>query len=60
MFITQLIGTIIAGFVNYLTAMYLMNNIPNICTPQNTRWTCPNANIFYSTSIICGAIGKYI
>jgi hypothetical protein len=26
--------------------MYLMNNIPNICTPQNTRWTCPNANIF--------------
>ncbi|CAF0826649.1 unnamed protein product [Rotaria sordida] len=57
MFVTQLVGTIIAGIVNYLTATYLMNNIPNICTPQNTRWTCPNANIFFSASIIWGAIG---
>ncbi|CAF4826063.1 unnamed protein product, partial [Rotaria socialis] len=32
MFATQLIGTIIAGIVNYLTAMYLMDNIKNICT----------------------------
>ncbi|CAF3366692.1 unnamed protein product [Rotaria socialis] len=57
MFATQLIGTIIAGIVNYLTAMYLMDNIKNICTPQNTRWTCPNANLFFSASIIWGAIG---
>ena len=58
MFITQLTGTIIAGVVNYLTAIYLMDNIPHICTPQNTRWRCPNANIFFSASIIWGAIGK--
>ncbi|CAF0916062.1 unnamed protein product [Adineta steineri] len=57
MFATQLIGTMIAGIVNYTTAMYLMNNIPNICTTKNTKWTCPNANIFFSASIIWGAIG---
>ncbi|CAF3601271.1 unnamed protein product [Rotaria sordida] len=57
MFITQLIGTIVAGIINYVTANYLMNTIPNICTQGNPRWTCPNANTFYSASIIWGAIG---
>ncbi|CAF3444181.1 unnamed protein product [Rotaria socialis] len=57
MFITQLIGTILAGIVNFLTANYLMNSIPHICTRENPRWTCPNANTFFSASIIWGAIG---
>ncbi|CAF3264246.1 unnamed protein product [Rotaria socialis] len=57
MFITQLVGTIIAGIINYATADYLMTTIPNICTERNLRWTCPNANTFYSASIIWGAIG---
>ncbi|CAF0847942.1 unnamed protein product [Adineta ricciae] len=57
MFVTQLTGTIVAGIVNYTTAMYLMDTIPNICTLKNTIWTCPNANVFYSASIIWGAIG---
>ncbi|CAF4309024.1 unnamed protein product, partial [Rotaria magnacalcarata] len=34
-----------------------MNNIPHICTRENPRWTCPNANTFFSASIIWGAIG---
>ncbi|CAF4501158.1 unnamed protein product [Rotaria socialis] len=57
MFITQLVGTIIAGIINYATADCLMTTIPNICTERNLRWTCPNANTFYSASIIWGAIG---
>jgi hypothetical protein len=58
MFITQLIGTIIAGVINYLTANYLMGSIPNICTTDNPQWTCPYTNIFFSASIIWGAIGE--
>ena len=58
MFITQLIGTILAGIINYVTAIYLLGSIPNICTPQNPSWTCPNANTFFSASIIWGAIGN--
>ncbi|CAF1332849.1 unnamed protein product [Didymodactylos carnosus] len=57
MFITQLIGTIIAGVINYATANYLMSIIPDICTDKNVDWTCPNANTFFSASIIWGAIG---
>ncbi|CAF5153143.1 unnamed protein product, partial [Rotaria sp. Silwood1] len=38
-------------------ANYLMNTIPNICTQENLHWTCPNANTFFSASIIWGAIG---
>ncbi|CAF3957162.1 unnamed protein product [Adineta steineri] len=57
MFITQLAGTITAGVINYVTASYLLSSVPNICTQKNPRWTCPNANTFYSASIIWGAIG---
>ncbi|UJR10190.1 hypothetical protein I4U23_014405 [Adineta vaga] len=57
MFITQLIGTIIAGVINFVTADYLLKTVPNICTPENPRWTCPGANTFFSASIIWGAIG---
>jgi hypothetical protein len=58
MFITQLTATIIAGVINYLTANYLLGSIPDICTQNNIHWTCPNANTFFSASIIWGAIGK--
>jgi hypothetical protein len=58
MFITQLTGTIISGVINYLTADYLLSSIKNICTQENQQWTCPNANTFFSASIIWGAIGK--
>jgi hypothetical protein len=58
MFVTQLTGTIIAGIINYLTADYLLGSIKGICTSQNEQWTCPNANTFFSASIIWGAIGE--
>lgn len=58
MFVTQLIGTIVAGIVNYITAIYLMGHIPNICTSKNTRWQCRNANTFFSGSVIWGVIGE--
>ena len=58
MFVTQLVGTIIAGVINFCTANYLMSSIPNICTEANPSWGCPNANTFFSASIIWGAVGK--
>ena len=58
MFITQLLGTIIAGVINFITADYLLRSVPHICTPENPQWTCPGANTFFSASIIWGAIGK--
>jgi OPT family small oligopeptide transporter len=56
MFMIQLIGTFIAGFVNLITANWLLSTRPNICTPEGGHFTCLNANVFYSASVIWGVI----
>jgi OPT family oligopeptide transporter len=57
MFLTQIIATIISCIVNYTTALYLFDNVPNICTRENLQWQCPQSTLFYSASIIWGVIG---
>jgi OPT family oligopeptide transporter len=57
MFLTQVIATIISAIINYVTAVYLLNSIPNICASYNSEWKCPLATTFYSSSIIWGVIG---
>ncbi|KAF9585753.1 hypothetical protein BGW38_000911 [Lunasporangiospora selenospora] len=56
MFMTQLIGTVIAGLVNLTTANWLLSSRPHICTQQGYPWTCPGANVFFSASVIWGVI----
>ncbi|KAF9350608.1 hypothetical protein BGX26_011255 [Mortierella sp. AD094] len=56
MFMTQLIGTCIAGCINLVTANWLLSSRPNICTPEGYPWTCPGANVFFSASVIWGVI----
>ncbi|KAG0025207.1 hypothetical protein BGZ81_007330, partial [Podila clonocystis] len=56
MFMTQLIGTCIAGMVNLITANWLLSTRPNICTQEGYPWTCPGANVFFSASVIWGVI----
>jgi OPT family oligopeptide transporter len=57
MFLTQVFGTIISAIVNHSTAIYLLNNIPNICTEKNPAWQCANSATFFSASVIWGIIG---
>ena len=57
MFLTQIIATIISGVINYSTALYLLQTVPDICTPNNPQWKCPVATTFYSASTIWGVIG---
>jgi hypothetical protein len=52
MFITQIVATVVACVVNLMTAMYLIDTIPNICTEKNIEWRCPISTTFYSASII--------
>ncbi|KAF9202183.1 hypothetical protein BGZ59_002283, partial [Podila verticillata] len=56
MFMTQLIGTCIAGVINLITANWLLSTRPNICTQEGYPWTCPGANVFFSASVIWGVI----
>ncbi|UJR28088.1 hypothetical protein I4U23_009344 [Adineta vaga] len=57
MFLTQIFSTILAAIINYVVAIYLLRNVPHICTPENASWKCPKPTAFYSASIIWGAIG---
>ncbi|KAF7730425.1 hypothetical protein EC973_002232 [Apophysomyces ossiformis] len=57
MFQVQMLGTAIAGLVNLATARWLMGYVPNICTPGAEPFTCPNAETFFSASVVWGAIG---
>ncbi|KAG0204416.1 hypothetical protein BGX28_003632 [Mortierella sp. GBA30] len=56
MFLTQLIGTVVAGFVNLTTANWLLSTRPNICTQEGYPYTCPSANVFFSASVVWGVI----
>ncbi|KAK3842640.1 MAG: OPT family small oligopeptide transporter [Linnemannia gamsii] len=55
MFWSQLLGTVIAGTVNLLTANWLMDTQEGICT-TNPQLQCNNARTFFSASVIWGVI----
>lgn len=53
-----IICPIINSIISYITALFLMNNIPNICTGENLAWKCLNTEKSYMSSVTWGAIGK--
>ncbi|KAJ7522663.1 hypothetical protein O6H91_18G021500 [Diphasiastrum complanatum] len=61
MFHVQVMGTILAAFINLATAWWLLTSITNICNtdllPANSPWTCPGDTVFFDASIIWGLIG---
>ncbi|KAL7610956.1 hypothetical protein Lser_V15G10071 [Lactuca serriola] len=57
MFMAQIVGTLIAALVYLCTAWWLMETIPDICTPASDVWTCPSDHVFYDASVIWGLIG---
>ncbi|KAK3832927.1 MAG: OPT family small oligopeptide transporter [Linnemannia elongata] len=56
MFWAQLMGTTIAGLINLITANWLLNTQPDICTKKSKEFKCHFANTFYSASVIWGVI----
>ncbi|KAK5807853.1 OPT family small oligopeptide transporter [Linnemannia elongata] len=56
MFWAQLVGTLIAGLVNLLTANWLLKSQENVCTPLNKEFSCPSARTFFSASVIWGVV----
>ncbi|KAG4918149.1 hypothetical protein JHK85_056430 [Glycine max] len=57
MFMGQVVGTLVAGFVYLGTAWWLMETIPDICKDTSSVWTCPSDTVFYDASVIWGLIG---
>ncbi|CAF3869146.1 unnamed protein product [Rotaria sp. Silwood1] len=46
-FYMLLICPMVAGIVQYITAIYLLNHVPNICTHENPSWKCLYVETLY-------------
>lgn len=58
MFHSQVIATIVSVFVSVLVQVWMLGNIPDLCTPnQPDHLTCPTTSVFATAAIIWGAIG---
>jgi OPT family small oligopeptide transporter len=54
----QLIATLFQVFISLGIVNWQISNVEGLCTPnQPSRFTCPNSNTFFSSSIAWGLIG---
>ena len=57
-FVAQFSGSAIAVISGVLAQEWALDNIPDICSPdQKSFFTCPNINIFTTASVMWGGIG---
>lgn len=57
-FFVQVFSILVNSTMQILAKDYLRDHIQDLCDPnQPQRFTCPTVNIFYTASIIWGAIG---
>ncbi|KAL2634262.1 hypothetical protein R1flu_005741 [Riccia fluitans] len=56
MFLVQVVGTLLAGFVNVCCAYWLYEAEPSLCA-ETGDWTCPAATNGFSIAVIWGLIG---
>ncbi len=57
-FIAQLTGVVVACFVQLGVKEWMFSNISNLCSPtQADSFTCPHISVFYTASLVWGAIG---
>lgn len=58
MFMSQVVATTVACFVQIIVLNFALNNIEDVCTPQQRdHFTCPGGRVFFAASVIWGLIG---
>lgn len=58
MFSSQVIASIWSAIVQILVMNWALDNIPDVCSlDQASNYTCPGSRVFFTASIIWGAIG---
>ncbi|KAJ2549275.1 hypothetical protein EV175_004507, partial [Coemansia sp. RSA 1933] len=57
LFVCQVLGTVVAVFVQLGTAFWLMDSVAAICTDAAFPFTCRQGKLFYSTMVIWGVFG---
>src|SRR6266702_3499077 len=54
----QILASIVAVISSIVAQQWALDNIHDICSPdQSARFTCPNLNVFNTSSIIWGGMG---
>lgn len=57
-FFVQILSILVNSVIQILAKNYLRDHIPDVCDPaQAQKFVCPSVVIFYTASIIWGAIG---
>ncbi|CAM4764515.1 unnamed protein product [Rotaria magnacalcarata] len=54
-----ILSSVITSTVQYATAIYLLQHVPNICTPKNSIWRCLGLQNTFSTTIIFSLTGSF-
>ncbi|KAJ2805943.1 hypothetical protein H4R20_001884 [Coemansia guatemalensis] len=57
LFLCQVLGTVIAVFVQLGTSFWLMDTVENICTEEGFPFTCRQGQMFYSSMVVWGVFG---
>ncbi|KAK4168649.1 putative oligopeptide transporter [Cladorrhinum sp. PSN259] len=58
MFWSQLVASIWSAIVQITVMNWALDTIPDVCSEtQVHNWNCPSARVFYTASIVWGAIG---
>lgn len=58
MFASQLVASIWSAIVQIAVMNWAINHIPDVCTfDQPNSYTCPGGRVFFTASIVWGAIG---
>lgn len=58
MFWSQLIASVWSAIVQVAVMNWALVSIKDVCDDGNqSGWTCPNAKVFYTSSVVWGAIG---
>jgi OPT family small oligopeptide transporter len=58
LFTSQVVASIVAIFSSIVAQKWALSTIPNVCSPdQGGRFTCPNLDVFNTSSIFWGGIG---
>ncbi|CAF3574204.1 unnamed protein product [Rotaria sordida] len=55
-----ILASIITSIIQYITAIYLLNHLPHICTSKNPVWRCLSLQSTHTSSIIFGVTGSFI
>lgn len=58
MFWSQLVASVWSAIVQIAVMNWALANIPDVCSDtQEHQWTCPSAKVFFTASVVWGAIG---